>query len=270
MPLLRRLARECYSEPQEVYEVLKRRGMDVVTVTDHDSIDAVEPLRRHADFFLSEEVTCTTPTGTLMHVGVYDIREQDHVELQRRRRDPWSLLAYLAEQGLYTSVHHAFSGLTGRREESDFEFFEQRFPAIETRNGQMLERANRLAARWAARARKHSVGGSDAHTLACLGRTYTDVAGAQTREEFCRGLRQGRGRVHGEHGSAWKLGRAVFEIAAGVAGEKVWASWLMPAVAALPLVMGAIAFREMFFARRWARMAEAAPTAASEVWESVL
>jgi len=32
-------SRDCYSSPLDVYLVAKRRGMDVVTITDHDSID---------------------------------------------------------------------------------------------------------------------------------------------------------------------------------------------------------------------------------------
>ena len=30
--------RECYNTPQGVYETAKRRGMDLVTITDHDQI----------------------------------------------------------------------------------------------------------------------------------------------------------------------------------------------------------------------------------------
>ncbi len=59
----------------------------MVTITDHDSIDAAEVLRRHADFFLSEEATVRMPSGTEMHLGVYGITERDHVEIQRRRSD---------------------------------------------------------------------------------------------------------------------------------------------------------------------------------------
>jgi predicted metal-dependent phosphoesterase TrpH len=203
-----------------------------------------------------------------MHVGVYDITERDHVEIQRRRQDPWALLAYLEEKRIYSSINHAFSGLTGRREESDFEFFEQRFPAIETRNGQMLARANRLAARWAGRVRKHSVGGSDAHTRAGLGRTYTEVAGARTRQEFCRGLRRGFGRVHGEHGDGWKLMRAVLDIAGGTARENPWAWWLAPILAALPVVIAANTLKETLFARRWGHVAVGTPLVTeTEVWE---
>ena len=50
IPLLRKVCRESYNQPLEVYEKLKRLGMDLVTVTDHDSIDAVEELRSRARF----------------------------------------------------------------------------------------------------------------------------------------------------------------------------------------------------------------------------
>src|SRR5262249_28134594 len=149
-------------------------------------------LRRHPDFFLSEEVTCTTSSGTGLHMGVYDIQERQHVELQRRRNDMPSLLAYLDEQRLVFSVNHVFSGLTGARTAADFDEFASRFPAVETLNGQMLAVANRHAAAFAARTGKTVVGGSDAHTLAGLGRTYTEVPGARDRAEFLRGLRRGR------------------------------------------------------------------------------
>ncbi len=32
--------RECYNTPEGVYDTAKRRGMDLVTVTDHDQISA--------------------------------------------------------------------------------------------------------------------------------------------------------------------------------------------------------------------------------------
>src|ERR1700721_4774795 len=114
VPGLSRVCLESYNEPRALYEVLKRRGMNLVTVTDHDSIDAAEELRKYPDFFLSEEVTVTLPSGTEMHAGVYGIREHDHIELQRRRTDTESLLAYALENRLFVTVNHAYSSLTGR------------------------------------------------------------------------------------------------------------------------------------------------------------
>src|SRR5580765_4374636 len=98
VPLMKDLCRECYSEPEAVYARLKKLGMSLVTVTDHDSIDAGEVLRRHPDFFLSEEVTARMPSGTEIHIGVYGITERDHFEIQRRRKDFIALLMYLTER----------------------------------------------------------------------------------------------------------------------------------------------------------------------------
>ena len=63
-PVFRHFCRESYSDPEELYVRLKRRGMGLVTLTDHDSIDGLEALRGHGDFFMSEEVTCRMPSGT--------------------------------------------------------------------------------------------------------------------------------------------------------------------------------------------------------------
>src|ERR1700676_5335189 len=121
-PGLNRICRESYNDATEVYKRLKTLGMAIVTITDHDSIDAAEILRKYPDFFLSEEVTVRMPTGTEVHVGVYDIRE----------RDP-------------------FSGLPARRAEHDFDWFSSYVPALEARNGQICAKANAGAANLAAR-----------------------------------------------------------------------------------------------------------------------
>src|SRR4051812_44693065 len=205
IPLMRHVCRESYNQPLEVYEKLKRLGMDLVTVTDHDSIDAVEVLRSRADFFLSEEITCTLPSGSQLHVGVYDITERDHIELQRRREDFESLLAWLVDHDLFFSANHISSSLTGRRSAADFALFENAFPAIETRNGHMLPRANANAAMLADRCARAEVGGSDAHAMASVGCVWTVVPGARSLAEYLRGLRAGRGRVRGEAGGYCKL-----------------------------------------------------------------
>ena len=247
VPVLNRVCRESYNDPGEVYETLKSRGMDLVTVTDHDSIDAVECLRRHPDFFLSEEVSCRTSSGTHLHVGVYGIEERDHIQLQRRAEDFPSLLAYLNERKLLFSVNHAFSGLTGPRTHADYE----EFPAVETRNGQMLPAANRYAEDMARLNAKPEVGGSDAHTLECLGRTYTEVPGARNPAEYIEGLRLGAGRVHGESGDYWKLTRAISEIGISMMREHRWTLVLLPLVAVVPLFTLCNLARETWFAHAW-------------------
>src|SRR5258707_2201612 len=98
---MNRVCRESYNDPAEVYERLKRLGMSIVTITDHDSIDAVEVLRRYPDFFLSEEVTVKMPSGTLMHLVVYGIKKREHPEIHRRRNNFIALLMYLTERNVF-------------------------------------------------------------------------------------------------------------------------------------------------------------------------
>ena len=196
-PGLTRVCKESYNQPVAVYDCCKQRGMSIVTLTDHNSIEGAEALRKHPDFFLSEEVTVSMPSGTEAHLGVYGISERDHAEIQRRRSDFIALLMYLTERKLFFSVNHVFSGLTGRRDEEDFTWFASYVPGLEVRNGLMWVEANRAAERLARNLRKIPIAGSDSHTLAGAGLTYTQIPGARTVEEYLTGLRAARGLVHG-------------------------------------------------------------------------
>jgi predicted metal-dependent phosphoesterase TrpH len=251
IPVLRRVCRESYNQPLAVYEKLKRLGMDLVTITDHDSIDAVEALRSRPDFFLSEEVTCTLPSGTELHVGVYDITERDHIEMQRRRHDFESLFAWLVDHNLFFSANHIFSSLTGRRDTADFELFETAFPALETHNGHMLPLANAYAARLADLAARAEVGGSDAHAMASVGCAWTAVPGARNRREYLEGLRRGLGRVRGETGGVSKLTRDVLAIGCEMVRENPRLLPLAALGALVPAVTLGNYVLENMFARWW-------------------
>jgi predicted metal-dependent phosphoesterase TrpH len=255
VPLLERVCRECYNHPEDVYETLKRRGMDLVTVTDHDSIDAVETLRRKPDFFLSEEVSALTPDGNSLHIGVYGINERQHIGLQSRRNDFFALLAYIREHDLPFSLNHVFSSLTGRRSHDDFRWFATLFPAVETLNGHIPAALNRSAAAFAAQWRKAFVGGSDSHTLQGLGRTYTEIRGARNIGEFLSRLRAGQGQAYGENGTYWKLTRVVWEIGCSMGRETPWTALLAPLLLAVPLVTIVNLVREHMFNYRWSRRA---------------
>src|SRR5258708_27498489 len=140
----------------------------------------------------------------------------------------FSVMAYLREEDLFFSLNHMYSGLTGRRTLTDFELFTNHFPAIETRNGQILDSLNAAAAAYAERLAMAPVAGSDAHSLSSLGRTSTQVRAARDAREFLMGLRYGRGVACGESGGYVKLTRAVFEIAAAMMTEREWTLALSP------------------------------------------
>jgi len=244
---------ESYNEPLAVYEQLKRRGMDLVTVTDHDSVEAAESLRRFPDFFLSEEVTCVTPSGAEVHVGVYDIAEHDHQELQRRRTDVEALSAYLTERNILFAVNHIFSGLTGARHDADFDLFHDLVPAMETLNGQVMPQCNRSARNLAALWGKTRLAGSDSHSMGSLGLTFTEVPGAGSRAEYMEGLKQRRGHPRGRSGSYTQLTTAVLSIAGSMIRRNPWAWLCAPLVVGVPLVTLGCCVRDLLFAERWSR-----------------
>jgi predicted metal-dependent phosphoesterase TrpH len=251
-PVLGRFCRESYSDPDEVYLALRQRDMDLFTLTDHDSIDGCEKLRRHRNFFLSEELTCRMPSGTEVHIGVYDFHERQHAQLQQRRNDLVALLMYLSERKLFFSINHVFSSLTGTREREDFTWFQEYFPAIEVRNSHMLDAANLNAAKLARYWEKIAIGGSDAHALPSVGTAYTEVRGARDKDEFFAGLREGMGRVSGESGCFSKLTRDVFLIGIEMMREKSWTTLLAPLAVLVPAVTFLNYYSERKFSRRWA------------------
>jgi predicted metal-dependent phosphoesterase TrpH len=251
-PGLTRICRESYNRPEDVYHRCKERGMSIVTVTDHDSIEAAEVLRKYPDFFLSEEVTARMPSGTEMHLGVYGISERDHLEIQRRRLDFISLLIYLTERKLFFSVNHVFSGLTGKRALEDFTWFASYVPAFEVRNGQMWTEANRSAEHLARRLGKIRVAGSDSHTLSGVGLTFTEVPGSRTVDEFFRGLRSGRGLIHGEHGSYAKLTLDICRFAGSMLEDNPLTAAVLPFSPLMPLITAGHWLHEIHFCRKWA------------------
>ena len=233
--------------------------MNLFTLTDHDSIEGTEQLRQHPDFFVSEELTCKMPSGTEVHIGVYDITDRQHLQLQQRRNDLVSLLMYLTERRLFFSINHVFSAVTGRREREDFAWFQEYFPAVETRNSHMLESANQRAAQLAKQWDKIAIGGSDAHALPSAGTAYTEVPGARDKEEFFAGLRAGMGRVAGESGSFSKLTRDVFWIAYEMMREKSWTTLLSPLAVLIPAITYWNYHDERVFGKRWAAEILGAP-----------
>lgn len=199
--------RDSYNRPAEVYRVAKERGMDFVTLTDHDSIEGCLHLLNEkphlTDFFISEEVETRFPdTKQRIHVNVFGIDERQHDEIQRRRRNIYDLHAYLRDEKILASVNHMFQNY--RMRNSPRQYFEEMlrmFDVFEVKNGAMASQHNRLVEDLMAVVREKRgavslVAGSDAHTLPPLARVYT-VAEAETAAEFLEKIRAGECLVWG-------------------------------------------------------------------------
>ncbi len=92
---------ESYSDPIETYRTLKAKGMDLVTLTDHNSIDGVLEIleRGYTDVFISSEMTATFPEdGCNIHVTVANMTEAQFREVDRLRGNVYEMIAYVDDE----------------------------------------------------------------------------------------------------------------------------------------------------------------------------
>lgn len=220
---------ESFSEPHEVYAQAKGRGMDFVTITDHDCIDGVEKLGRCPDVLVGEEVTCFFPEDHCkIHVLIWGIGRQDHDALQAAASDIYQVARYIERRRLAHAVAHPLYRQNDRMERWHVARLLLLFKGFECLNGShsllhrqefepLLDeltprRISELAAEqgivplWPEPWLKTRTGGSDDHGLLNIGRTWTEFpADIQSIDELLDCLRNARCRPGGEAGSSLKL-----------------------------------------------------------------
>src|SRR5919206_1777135 len=84
------------TEPAELYAELRRRGMDFVTITDHDCIEGSLAIANKPHTFISEQVTTYFPQDPCkIHVLVWGITEAQHADIVIVRDNILALQRYL-------------------------------------------------------------------------------------------------------------------------------------------------------------------------------
>src|SRR4051812_12568684 len=229
---------ECYSDPLDVHAQAKRRGMDFVTITDHDTIDGVELLRaKRDDVLVGEEVTVWFPEDDCkFHLLVYGIDAQQHAELQSRAENVYHVAEHIESQRIAHSVAHpiyrqndklerwhverlillfkGFECLNGAHSPLHREAFEPVLDRLTPETIRRLSETHGLAPRWPEPWVKSRTGGSDDHGLLNIGRTWTEFpAEVQSPGQILDCLRSGMCKPGGEAGSSAKLAHTFYGIA---------------------------------------------------------
>jgi glycosyltransferase involved in cell wall biosynthesis/predicted metal-dependent phosphoesterase TrpH len=205
---------ECATPPQEVYELAKRRGMDFVTITDHDTIDGALELEGLPDTFVSEELTVRfAGEPQAVHVLCYGITLGDHEWLQAHAGDVEACAAYLHENGIACALAHPFFNVAAPLTRRHRRRLAELFPIWEIRNGSRAAELNMPAAVYVDTRGGTGIGGSDDHAGVDIGRTWTEVPAAATPEEFLAHMRSGDAEARGEQGSAAKWTHAAMALA---------------------------------------------------------
>lgn len=218
---LDRILRESYNTPEGVYRRAKARGMDLVAVTDHDRIDGALTIADRPDVIVGCEVTGVFPNDSVrVHLGVLGVTEAQHAEIQRLRYNVAELLPYLRQERVFTSINHIASRINGEITAKHIAALVPWVDGIEIVNGSRLGSQNQTARALAEAYGRIPIAGSDSHTRRGIGRTWIEVDGARTREEFLAGLRAGRVTVGGRQGNYFTMASDIVRVAGGFYQEQ--------------------------------------------------
>src|SRR5437868_6042970 len=209
------------SEPGWLHAQLLDRGLDFVTITDHDTIEGCLEIADLPQTFISEQVTTYFPQDACkIHLLVWGITETQHSDIVRLRENIFDLQAYLAKNAIAHAVAHPLYSINGMLQPSHLERLILLFKHFEGINGlrdallselsqtllsgltpEKIEQfANRhnLAPTHAEPWRKVLVGGSDDHGGKFLASACTETGAAETVEDFLGEIRDGRCSANGE------------------------------------------------------------------------
>jgi len=210
---------ECATPPQEVYELAKRRGMDFVTITDHDTIAGVLEIADRPDVFISEELTAHfRGQPQAVHVLCYDITSEDHEWLQYNSGDVELCAAYMFEREIVCALAHPYYTVAAPLSARHRRRLAELFSVWEIRNGARARELNRPAATYVATREAIGIGGSDDHAGVDIGRTYTETPHARTPRDFLEHVRSGSVLARGAQGSAAKWAHAAIALCARTLG----------------------------------------------------
>jgi len=230
---------ESYTEIDTVYRLAKGRGMDFVTLTDHDTIEGALVLKERYphDAFVSVETTTRFPEsegGGKVHLLIYGLDERQFACIGGLRHDVYRLREYVLGEGLAHSVAHATYDMDGRLDADKLEKLILLFDVFEGLNG-TRSRAHNLV--WVKVLRclkpkdiealhaRHGIepasedpwvkgftGGSDDHAGLFIGSGYT-VAENASREAFLEAIRDKRSTFGGAHGDYKRMAFSFYKIA---------------------------------------------------------
>jgi predicted metal-dependent phosphoesterase TrpH len=181
---------DCLSEPERVIRTADERGLGRICVTDHNEIEAA--LRLKARF--PDRIIVGEEVKTAEKVDVIGLYLQEKIPKGTPAARTCELIH---EQGGLVYMPHPYASGKGG-DGALLDELRDQIDAVEVFNARLHRpEQNQRARDWAERQRKPAGAGSDAHTLAEIGRAFVEVAPFEdTPAAFLAALRAGR--VHGE------------------------------------------------------------------------
>ncbi|MBP8829663.1 MAG: glycosyltransferase [Desulfobacter sp.] len=226
---------ESFTEPMLVYNTAKAKGMSLVTISDHNTIDGALEIAHLPDTYISEEITAYFPEdGCKVHVLAQNITEAHHNEIQKIRKNIFDLVAYLNAENILNIIAHPLYAVNDRLTINHFEQMLLLFKNFEL-NGARNDKQNQIVSQvlkqltpmdierlsniydyqplfdtpW----KKNLTGGSDDHSGLNIARTCTAVDNATNLDDFMAGILNGKSRAVSDPSSPQTMAHNLYGIA---------------------------------------------------------
>jgi len=230
-------AKESYTEPTFIYQTAKKRGMNFITITDHNRMDGALILKEEfpEDVIVGVETTTYFPEdGCKAHVLLYGIDTSQFAQIQKIRESIYTLRDYIKSEKIAYSLAHATYPINGKLTVGHIEKLILLFDVFEGINGgrnnlsnqNFMEMMKNLTpAHLENLYTKHGIepmsdtpwikaftGGSDDHSGQFIGKTFTNTD-ADNIEDILHNIRSKRTSPEGRHNDFKSLAFAVYKIA---------------------------------------------------------
>lgn len=227
---------ESFVDPHALYRTCRDRGMDYVTITDHNSIKGALEIAHLPGTFLSSELTTYFPENNCkVHCLVWGITEKTFATLDELRPNIYDLHRYMNNNHIVHAIAHPLFAVNDRLTPDQFEKLILMFKRFEGLNGSRHPRAGTLARTvfenltpelieqladrhgitpigsepW----KKFITGGSDDHSGLYTAEAHTVTPHASTVFDFLQHLSEGRHDRGGRAGTSVRLAHSLYGIA---------------------------------------------------------
>jgi hypothetical protein len=182
-------SRDGTAHPGDIVLRCRQLGLSGLAITDHNEIEgslAAQVMGRAVGLLAVTGVEISTAEGHVLAYGVRELipRGLTAAETVERIRAAGGVAVAAHPRRFPSGVGLGLAGRVG-------------FDAVEVLNGGSSGPANRAALRMAQRLGKSQTGGSDAHRLEEVGRSYTEAEGVFTEDQVLDAIRTGSTRAGG-------------------------------------------------------------------------
>ncbi len=230
-------AKESYTEPEFIYKTAKKRGMNFVTLTDHNRIEGALRLKdRYPDEVIVglESTTYFPDNGCKIHILLYGIDEKQFEQVQELRNNIYTFREYIRAENLAYSVAHATFSVNKRLTREHVEKLILLFDVFEGINGgrnyqsnmhcmdilkqltpvhlERLQEQYRIEPLDNSSWKKSFTGGSDDHSGLFVGQTFTLTKGT-TIKDVLDNIKYKNSAPMGRHNDYKSLAFTVYKIA---------------------------------------------------------